>query len=107
MKTHLSLTLAVLITATAVAATGDVNVRLKNASVSQTLRIYASLTGLELVISPEATNQTKTVTLDINFALPKNEAAKKVAAALREQADVVIKPIDEKKASVARTKAPK
>jgi hypothetical protein len=54
-----------------------------------------SLVAFEASVSPRMSR------VDVN-SLPKKDAAQKVAAALREQADVVITPIDDKKASVTK-----
>jgi hypothetical protein len=84
------------------AGVGDVTLRLQQSSISQALTLYSSLSGVQLDVASGATNQSKTITLDINPPLPKKDAAKKIAAALREQAGVVITAVDDKHASVTR-----
>jgi hypothetical protein len=101
MKNHIII-LAFLLTTAAFAADGDINLRFQQASVSQVLQVYSGLSGLELAIAPSATNQTKTITLDINPPVPKPVAVTKIAAALRKQADIAIKPIDDKHAAVTK-----
>ena len=76
--------------------------RLQQASISQALALYSSLSGIQLDVASGATNQSKTITLDINPPLPKKDAAKKIATALREQAGIVINALDDKHASVTR-----
>jgi hypothetical protein len=88
--------------ALALAAVGDATLRMQKGSVSQALSFYSSLSGMELTIAPEATNHSKTITLDIDSPLPKKEAAEKIATALREQTGVLITPVDDKHASVTR-----
>jgi type II secretory pathway component GspD/PulD (secretin) len=102
MKNHIII-LAAFLTTAAFAADGDINLRFQQASVSQVLQTYSSLTGLELVIAPSATNQTNTITLDINPPVPKQVAVRKIVAALLSQADVVIRPIDAKHLSVKKS----
>lgn len=103
MKNYIII-LAAFLTTAAFAADGDINLRFQQVSVSQVLQAYSGLTGLELVIEPSATNQTKTITLDINPPVPKQVAVRKIVASLLAQADVVIRPIDDKHLSVKKVK---
>ena len=70
------------------------------------LQVYSTLSGKELVIEPSATNQLKTIIMNITAtnALTKAEAAKVVEAELRKQADIVITPLDDRRVSVTLAK---
>ena len=77
---------------------------LRGASVSQALNLYAKLAGKELVVEAAVTNQTKSITLDVNPPAPKKEIIKMLESALRKQADVVLTSLDEKRVSVKLAK---
>jgi hypothetical protein len=104
MKKHITVSLALLVAGITQAQTTKFET--KGTPVSGVLRAYSTLSGKELVIEPSATNQLKTVTIHINAtnALTKAEAAKVIESELRRQADIVITPLDDKRASVKLVK---
>jgi hypothetical protein len=73
---------------------------LKNMPVSEVLDIYASLIDKKLLIEPAATNQVAFINLYNQNVVGKHGTAKLIETALREQANVVIVPLDEKTVSV-------
>lgn len=85
-------------------AADDVTLKLQQASASQALAMYSSLSGKQLIIASAATNHTRTVTLDIGRAVPKKDAAEQIGTALKQQAGVVITAIDATHVSVISTK---
>jgi len=68
--------------------------------VGQALKLYAGITGKALVVEPGVTNRWTHIKLDINPAVSKQEAAKMIEETLHKQADVVISPLDDKRAAV-------
>lgn len=72
---------------------------LKGVSVSETLKLYSAWSDMKLVIEPGVTNQP----FHINFTYQgtsRKEAAKMLEQALRQQAGVVIRSLDDQRASV-------
>ena len=107
MKKHTTLILALLVAAIAQAQTSPkTSIRTKASSVSRALAVYSKFSGKELVIEPEATNQSKTIKIDFTAtnALTEAECAKVIESELRKQADIVITPLDDKRASVKLVK---
>jgi hypothetical protein len=103
MKTKLAVVLVALVVIIAQAQTA---IRTTASPVSRALVLYSRLSGKELVIEQSATNQVKTIHLDITLtnSLTKAEVAKVIEAELRKQANIVITPIDDKKSSVKLAK---
>ena len=104
MKKHVIVSLALLVAGVTQAQTTKFET--KGAPVSKVLKIYSTLSGKDLVIEPSATNQLKTITMHITAtnALTEADAAKVIASELRKQADIVITPLDDKRASVKLVK---
>lgn len=72
----------------------------QGARISMVLDVYSQLSGKQLVIESSATNQLKTITVKTTAAVTKEEAIKTIESALHKQADIVIAPLDDKRASV-------
>ena len=104
MKKHITVSLALLVAGITQAQT--TKVVSKGTPVSVVLRAYSTLSGKELIVEPSATNQLKTIKMQITYtnALTKAEAAKAIESELRKQADIVITPLDDKRASVKLVK---
>ena len=107
MKKYITISLALLTAGIAQAQTSPkTSFKTKGTPVPRMLQVYSTLSGKELVIEPSATNQLKTITMNITAtnALTKAEAAKVVEAELRKQADIVITPLDDRRVSVTLAK---
>jgi hypothetical protein len=100
MKNYITLIIGLLFAVATQAEEPGMTARLQGTSVSQTLHMYSVLTGRKLVIEPSATNQWKTITLDINPPVSKKDAAKMIETALHEQANVTITLLDDNQAAV-------
>ena len=102
MKNHITLILALLFAGMAQA---QITFKIQGQRVSQVLEMYSKLMDKELVIEPNATNQWKTINLQTTTkSVTKKEAAKMIESALRDQADVAITPLDDKRVSVKLVK---
>jgi hypothetical protein len=78
-------------------------IHLEGAGVAQVLSLYSKVAGLELVVESSTTNQSKRINLVLRSAT-KQEAVKALEKALKEQASVVITPLDAKRATVKLVK---
>lgn len=101
MKIHNKLILALCFAGIAQAQDHPGSFNFQETRVSEVLKIYSTLVGKELVIEPSATNQWKTITVQTtNGPVSAAVAAKMIETALREQANVAITRLDEKRMSV-------
>jgi type II secretory pathway component GspD/PulD (secretin) len=81
----------------------DINegmINFKNVSISEVLRIYQSLSGLELVIDSRAKQEHTLITVTTTAPLTKTQCIKLLEKTLLSQAAIVITPLDDKRASV-------
>jgi hypothetical protein len=99
MKYYIAFVLALFTAGISYADDQPVTARI-NGDVGQVLKLYAGMSGKELVVEPGVTNRVTHIKLDINPPVPKKEAAKMIETALRKQADVVIEPLDDKRVAV-------
>jgi hypothetical protein len=103
MKHYTTLILALFAAGIAQAQTSPhTEINTESCSVSRMLSVYSTFSGKQLVIEPSATNQLKTITMHMmaTNALTQAECAKVIESELRKQADIVITPLDDKRASV-------
>jgi len=103
MKKHTTVILALFVAGLAQAQT---SFHTEACPVSKVLAIYSELSGKELVVESGATNQLKTIKMDITAtnALTKAEAADVIKLELRKQAGLVFTPLDDKRVSVKLAK---
>jgi type II secretory pathway component GspD/PulD (secretin) len=103
MKNYITLILVLLFVGLARADDGY-HYNFKSVPVSEVLPIYSKLVGKELIIEAGVTNQWKAINLQTDKGLSKDEAIKLLESALRDQAGVAIKSLDDKRVSVTLVK---
>src|SRR5690349_15035961 len=75
-------------------------INFKNADVDQVLKVYKTLSGLELVLDSRIKTVHSTINLQTSESLKKAESIKRIEKALLHQAGVVVTRLDDKRASV-------
>jgi len=103
MKKYITLVLALLYAGMTHAEDSRGTINLETVKIPVVLDLYSQITHKELVIESAVTNQSKFISVQIEAA-SKQECAKLLEKALLEQADIVITPLDEKRASVKLAK---
>jgi type II secretory pathway component GspD/PulD (secretin) len=72
----------------------------KNVSVSEVLRIYQKLSGVDLVIDSHVRQMDSKITVTTTAPLTKEEVARLIEKTLLKQAGIVVTRLDDKQASV-------
>src|ERR1017187_7771335 len=106
MRKILSLIFGSLLLSSAVFATTEPGLTLdiSRGELQDVLHAYSMFSGLELVESPEVKAMHTLVTIQPKHQVTKAEALKLIEDAVKDQAGVVIKRLDDKKASVTKAK---
>ena len=103
MKKYITLVLVLLYASMTHAENVRGTINLESVKIPVVLNLYSQITDKELVIESAVTNQSKFISVRMQAA-SKMECAKLLEKALLEQADIVITPLDDKRASVKLAK---